>query len=66
MDKRFRKVVTADARLICYDNRRKAGFVQTPDGFGDTWQDTKSADVIQVADFFGDGAVAIEKNGRAK
>jgi len=29
-------------------------------------QDTKPADMIQVADFFGNGAVAIEKNSRAE
>jgi hypothetical protein len=27
------------------------------------WEHAKTVDVIQVADFFGDGSIAIEKNG---
>ena len=61
--KRFRKVLAADAGLICYHDDGHSGFVQAANGLRDMRQDTKSADVIQVADFFGDGAVAIEKNG---
>ena len=61
--KRFRKVAAADAGLIRDDNHGQTGFIQSADGFRDTGQDTKSADVIQVADLFGNSAVAIEKNG---
>jgi hypothetical protein len=57
--KRFRKVAPANARLICHDNHGETGLVQTPDGVRDMRQDTKPADVIQVADFFGNGAIAI-------
>jgi hypothetical protein len=60
--KRFRKVPSADAGLICYHDDGQSGFVQAANGLRDMRQDTKSADVIQVADFFGDCAVAIEKN----
>jgi len=35
-------------------------------GSGNKGKDTKTAGVIQVADFLGDGAVAIEKNGGAQ
>ena len=64
--KRFRKVAPANTRLIRDHNHGQSGFVQTADGIRNMRQDTKSADVIQVADFFGDGAVAIEKDGRAE
>lgn len=60
--KRFRKVLSADAGLICYHDDGHSGFIQAANGSRDLRQDTKSADVIQVADFFGDGAVTIEKN----
>jgi len=60
--KRFRKIAAADTGLICYDNYGQSGFVQAANSIRYVWQDTKSADVIQVADFFGDGAVAVEKN----
>lgn len=65
MHERFREVSPSNARLICYQNDRQAGFIQAPNGFGHAGQDTKSADVIQVADLFGDGTVAIKKNGGA-
>lgn len=64
--KRFRKVSSANAGLIGDDNNGHPGFIQATDRFGDTRQDTKSAGVIQVADFLGNGAVAVEKNGRAE
>jgi hypothetical protein len=60
---RFRKIAAANAGLICHNNHRKPSLIQAANRIGDMRQDTKSADVIQVADFFGDGAVAIEKNG---
>ena len=64
--KRFRKIAAANSGLIGHHDYRHSGFIQTADGFSDTRQNTKSADVIQVADFFGDGAVTIEKNGRTE
>ena len=66
MDKRFREIAAANARLICHHDHRQTGFVQAADGIRNMRQDTKSADMIQVADFFGNGAVAIEKNGGAR
>ena len=66
VNERFRKVAAANARLICHDNHRQTGLVQATDGIRDTRQDTKSADMIQVADFFANGAVAIEKNRGAE
>jgi len=59
---RFRKIASADARLICHHNHNEPSLIQAPNGISNMRQDTKSADVIQVADFFGNGAVAIEKN----
>jgi len=63
---RFRKIAAADARLICHYNHREPRLIQAANGISNTRQDTKSAHVIQVADFFGYGAVAIEKNCRAE
>ena len=57
--KRFRKVASANSRLIGHHDYGHSGFIQTADGFSDSRQDTKSADVIQVANFFGNGAIAI-------
>jgi hypothetical protein len=59
---RFRKIAAADARLICHHNHSEPSLIQEANGISNTGQDTKSAEVIQVADFFGNGAVAIEKN----
>src|SRR5579859_246210 len=61
--KRFRKVSAANSGLICHNNHREPSLVQAANRIGDMGQNTKSADVIQVADFFGNGAIAIEKNG---
>ena len=66
VDERFRKVSAANAGLICHHNHRQPSLIQAADGFRDPRQDTKTADVIQVADFFGNGAVTIEKNGGAE
>ncbi len=63
---RFWKVAPANAGLVGYHNYGQLCVVQTAYGVRYAWQDTKSADVIQVADFFGDGAVAIEENGGAE
>ena len=63
---RFRKIAAANTGLICHNNHREPSLVQAANRIGDVRQDTKSADVIQVADFFGDGAVTIEKNGRTE
>ena len=59
----FREKAAADARLIGHDNNRQLGIVQLANGGGGEGKHTKLAGIIQVADFFGDGAVAIEKNG---
>jgi hypothetical protein len=63
---RFRKIAAADARLVCHHNHSEPSPIQAANGISNTRQDTKSADVIQVADFFGNGAVAIEKNRGAE
>jgi hypothetical protein len=59
---RFRKIAAADAGLVCHHNHSEPSLIQAANGISNTRQDTKSADVIHVADFFGNGAVAIEKN----
>jgi hypothetical protein len=64
--KGFRKIAAANPGLVCYHNYRHLCVVQAANGIRYAWQDTKSADVIQVADFFGNGAVTVEKNGGLK
>jgi hypothetical protein len=66
MNQRVRKISTADAGLIGDHDGRIFRFVQPPDGRCDQGKQTKTADVIQVTDFFGDGSVAIEEDGRTK
>jgi hypothetical protein len=39
--------------------------IQAANGLGRKWKHTKTVKMIQVADFFGDGAIAIEEDGRA-
>ena len=66
MDQRVRKISAANAGLIGDHDGRIFRFIQPPDGRGDKGKHTKTADVIQVTDFFGDGSVAIEEDGWAK
>jgi hypothetical protein len=60
--KRLRKMTPANARLIRNHNHGKPRFVQAANRFCDSRQDTKSADVIQVANLFRNSSVAIEKD----
>ncbi len=64
--KRFRKVTAANTGLVGDDNDRQARLVQPADGTRDKGKHTKTAGVIQVAHFLGDGPVAIQKNGGAQ
>ena len=63
---RFRKVTAPDARLIGDHNDRQARFVEPVNGGRDKGKHTKTAGMIQVAHFLGDGPVAIQKNGGAQ
>src|SRR5260370_37003235 len=56
----------AAAGLIADQDGRIFRFVQPPDGRRGKGKHMKTADVIQVADFFGDSSIAIEENGRPK
>jgi len=60
------KISATDAGLIGDHDGRIFRFVQPPDGRGGKGKHTKTADVIQVTDFFGDGSVAIEEDGGTK
>jgi hypothetical protein len=62
---RFREKPAPNARLVRDDNDRQPGIVQAANGCGSEGKHTKLGGIIQVADFFGDRAVAVEKNGRA-
>ena len=60
---RFREETASHAGLIGDDDDWQLRIVQLANGARGKGKHTKSAGVIQVADFFGDGAVAIEKDG---
>jgi hypothetical protein len=49
--------------LIGDHENEKASLIKFADGRRREWKHTKTRNVIQVADFFGNGAIAIEKNG---
>ena len=59
---RFRIVSTSDSGLIGDHENEKASLIKFADGSRRKWEHTKTRNVIQVADFLGNGAVAIEKN----
>jgi hypothetical protein len=60
---RLWKIAAANARLICDDDNGQPGLIEAADGSRDKGKHTKSAGMIQVAHFFGDGAIAVEKDG---
>ena len=60
---RFRKIAAGHAGLVGHDNHGQARFVQAADGWPRKRKHTKSVGMIQVTDFLGNGAVAIEENG---
>ena len=60
------KVTAADARLVGDQDNRQVRGVKTLNGRSSASQHAEAADVIQIADFFGDCTVAIDKNGGAR
>ena len=62
----LRKITATNTRLIGDDDHRQVGIVQAANRGGRGRKHTKMAEIIQVSDFFGDGAVAVEKNGGAE
>ncbi len=63
---RFRKIAAGNAGLVGDHDNRYSGLVQATDGRGCKRKHTKTVEMIQVADFFGDGAITIEENGGAE
>jgi hypothetical protein len=63
---RLGEIFSSDSRLVGYHDNREAGEIQSSDGGGGEGKDTQTAGVIQVADFFAQGAVAIEKHCGAR
>ena len=62
--KLLRKISTPNAGLIGHNNYRERRFVQSPNCFRRSVQQTEAAQVIQIAHLFGNGSVAIQKNRR--
>lgn len=63
MYKGLGKISAANTGLIGYDENREFRIIQAADSFRCARQQSEPADVIQIADFFGDSAVAVEENG---
>jgi hypothetical protein len=61
--KRLGKIAASDAGLIGDDDDGQPGFIQAANGSRDKGKHIKSADMIQVTNFFGDGAVPIDEDG---
>jgi hypothetical protein len=61
--KRLGKMAVADAGLIRDDDNGQPSFVEAANGSPDKGKHTKSVHMIQVTNFFGDGAVAIDEDG---
>ncbi|MDQ1409099.1 MAG: hypothetical protein QOJ41_834 [Acidobacteriaceae bacterium] len=60
---RFGVVSTSDSGLVGDHKDKNAALVQFADGSRRKRKHTKTRNVIQVADFVGNGAVTIKKNG---
>lgn len=60
---RLRKIATGHAGLVGNDNHSQARIVQAADDWPRKRKHTKSVEMIQVTDLFGDGAIAVEENG---
>ena len=66
MHKRFRKITAAHAGLIGDYDDGQTSIVEPADGSRNKVKHTKTAGVIQVANFFSNGAITIKENGRAQ
>ena len=63
---RFRKNISRDAGLVRDDDHRNFRLIQLADRFGRIRKDLKAVDVIDVAHFLADRAVAVQKHGAAQ
>ena len=63
VQQRLRKIAAGHAGLIGDHDHGDTRLIETADGLGRKRKHTKSVEMIQVADFFGDCAVAIEEYG---
>jgi hypothetical protein len=63
LHQRFRVVSTGNSGLVSDHKDEKATLVQFADSSRRKWKHTKARNVIQVADFVGNSAIAVEKNG---
>ncbi len=65
-DQRFRKVPVGDPGLIGDHNDRQLRSIELPDCLRSKWKHTKTAYIVQVANFFGDGSVAVKEDRRTQ
>lgn len=64
-NQRLRKIPASHPGLVRYYYDWEASVVQASDGRRGERKDTKTGEMIQVTDLFGEGAVTIEENGGA-
>jgi len=57
-----RMIATRYARLVGYDDGKEAVLVQEPHGLGDTGEEHKTTDVVDVPHLLIDGSISIDKN----
>ena len=65
LNEELREVAAGDAGLIRDDDDGKITVVEAANGGSGEREDAKTAEVVEVADFVGDGAVAIEEDSGA-
>ncbi len=66
VQQRFREIAAGHAGLIGDDDHGYTRLIQAADGLGRKRKHTKTVEMIQVADFFGDGAITIKEDGGAE
>ena len=62
----FGKVSASNTRLIGDDDDWQVALIEGTNGRSRKWKDAKAAEMVEVADFIGDGAVAIEEDSGAE
>ena len=63
---RFRKNISRNAGLVRHDDHRNIRLIQLADRFGCIRKNLEAVDVIDVAHFLADRAVAVQKHGAAQ
>ena len=60
----FGEIAAGNAGLIGDDDDGEIALVEAANGSGGEGKEAKAGDVVEIADFIGDGAVAVEEDRR--